>query len=194
MLCQLVCLDRRYQRMNCFNVREVEALLKGRFFPDLVQSYDHRIVLNNSILALRFKQPNLATLSNSTLLFQTFGLALDDPKRIFKTFNLLGGEISLYPLLQPHYYACSVVVFWSSLIQSQTKNIFRLAIDSYIFTIVFLSNNNTQELDSRVYRGYQGICDWFMFWVTYLYSELERQFLGFLFTADSAKPFYLITS
>ena len=32
MLCQLVCLDRRYQRMNCFNIREVQALLKGRFF------------------------------------------------------------------------------------------------------------------------------------------------------------------
>lgn len=82
MLCQLVCLDRRYQRMNCFNIREVEALLKGRFFPDLIQSYDHRLILNNSVLALRFKQPNLAVLSNSNLLFQSFGLNLSSSRRI----------------------------------------------------------------------------------------------------------------
>ena len=31
MLCQLVCVDRRYQRMNCFNIREVESLLKRKF-------------------------------------------------------------------------------------------------------------------------------------------------------------------
>ena len=30
-LCQLVCIDRRYQRMNCFNVSEVQSLLRSRF-------------------------------------------------------------------------------------------------------------------------------------------------------------------
>ena len=42
MLCQLVCLDRRYQRMNCFNIREVQALLKSRFYSDLINSHDHQ--------------------------------------------------------------------------------------------------------------------------------------------------------
>jgi len=74
MLCQLVCLDRRYQRMNCFNIREVEALLKGRFFPDLVSSHDYRQVLNETALGLRFKTTSLTPLTNSTLLFQTYGL------------------------------------------------------------------------------------------------------------------------
>lgn len=32
MLSQLVCLDRRYSRMNCFNIREVESLLKTKIF------------------------------------------------------------------------------------------------------------------------------------------------------------------
>jgi hypothetical protein len=34
-LCQLVCIDRRYQRMNCFNVRELQSLLRNRFFFEL---------------------------------------------------------------------------------------------------------------------------------------------------------------
>jgi hypothetical protein len=93
MLCQLVCLDRRYQRMNCFNIREVEALLKGRFFPDLIQSYDHRLVLNNSVLALRFKQPNLSVLSNANLLFQSFGLNLSSSRRA-TNFALYGESTS----------------------------------------------------------------------------------------------------
>jgi hypothetical protein len=25
MLCQLVCVDRRYQRMNCFNISEIKS-------------------------------------------------------------------------------------------------------------------------------------------------------------------------
>lgn len=81
MLCQLVCLDRRYQRMNCFNIREVEALLKGRFFPDLVATHDYRTVLNSTVLGLRYKTAGLAPLSNGTLLFQTYGL-LTNPNQL----------------------------------------------------------------------------------------------------------------
>lgn len=76
MLCQLVCLDRRYQRMNCFNIREVEALLKGRFFPDLVSTHDHRTVLNSTVVGLRYKTAGLSALDNNSLLFQTYGLLL----------------------------------------------------------------------------------------------------------------------
>jgi hypothetical protein len=32
MLCQLVCVDRKYQRMNCFNIRELQGILKRKFF------------------------------------------------------------------------------------------------------------------------------------------------------------------
>lgn len=33
-LCQLVCVDRRYQRMNCFNIKEAQTLLKQKFLFD----------------------------------------------------------------------------------------------------------------------------------------------------------------
>lgn len=75
MLCQLVCLDRRYQRMNCFNVREVEALLKGRFFADLINTNDYRWLLSNTILGLRFKTNNLDLISANIYLFNQYGLS-----------------------------------------------------------------------------------------------------------------------
>jgi len=42
MLCQLVCLDRRYSRMNYFNIREVQALLKEKYFPGLENATNYR--------------------------------------------------------------------------------------------------------------------------------------------------------
>jgi hypothetical protein len=62
MLMQLVCVDRRYQRMNCFNIRELQGVLKRKFFTDLINTNDHRDFLNQSIIGLRFKSNNnLAT-------------------------------------------------------------------------------------------------------------------------------------
>ena len=55
MLCQLLCLDRRYQRMNCFNVRELQALLKNRFFNELVSSKDHHEFLGQTAIGIREK-------------------------------------------------------------------------------------------------------------------------------------------
>lgn len=74
MLCQLVCLDRRYQRMNCFNIREVQALLKGRFFNDLVNSNDHHEFLNKTIIGLRFKTNDLNSINPNMLLFYKYGV------------------------------------------------------------------------------------------------------------------------
>jgi hypothetical protein len=100
MLCQLVCLDRRYQRMNCFNIREVEALLKGRFFPDLVSTHDHRTVLNSTVLGLRYKTAGLSSLDNNSLLFQTYGLLLGPTQHnlnLNSTYRM-GGQAN-YPTL-----------------------------------------------------------------------------------------------
>jgi hypothetical protein len=58
MLMQLVCVDRRYQRMNCFNIRELQGILKRKFFTDLVNTNDHRDFLNQSMIGLRFKTNN----------------------------------------------------------------------------------------------------------------------------------------
>jgi hypothetical protein len=73
MLCQLVCVDRRYQRMNCFNIRELQGILKRRFFTDLVNSNDHRDLLNDSMIGLRFKLNNSQSIEPDIFSFYNIG-------------------------------------------------------------------------------------------------------------------------
>lgn len=73
MLCQLVCVDRRYQRMNCFNIRELQGNLKRKFFSDLVNSNDHRDILNSTMIGLRFKIENLTSLNPDMSSFYQYG-------------------------------------------------------------------------------------------------------------------------
>lgn len=74
MLCQLVCVDRRYQRMNCFNIREVQSLLKRKFFTDLINSKDHHELLNSTAMSTRFKTNNINAINGNLLLSYTYGL------------------------------------------------------------------------------------------------------------------------
>lgn len=62
MLCQIVCIDRRYQRMNCFNIREIQTLLKFKYHPDSLNAFEYHHFLNTTILGLRFKLSGLNTL------------------------------------------------------------------------------------------------------------------------------------
>ena len=73
MLCQLVCVDRRYQRMNCFNIRELQGVLKRRFFTDLVNSSDHNLFLNESTVGLRFKSLSDSFITPDQQLFYKLG-------------------------------------------------------------------------------------------------------------------------
>lgn len=73
MLCQLVCVDRRYQRMNCFNIRELQGNLKRKFFSDLVNSNDHRELLNNTMIGLRFKTQDVSSLNPDLFSFYQYG-------------------------------------------------------------------------------------------------------------------------
>jgi hypothetical protein len=73
MLCQLVCVDRRYQRMNCFNIRELQGNLKRKFFSDLINSNDHREILNNTMIGLRFKTQDISSLNPDVFSFYQYG-------------------------------------------------------------------------------------------------------------------------
>lgn len=41
--------------MNCFNIREVQALLKQRFFADLINDVDQRVLLNPTMIGAKFR-------------------------------------------------------------------------------------------------------------------------------------------
>lgn len=80
MLAQLVCIDRRYQRMNCFNIREIESILKKRFFSDLSNTHDHKKFLHKTMTNLKFKINN--EFSNPNLfLFYNFGIEFSPKNR-----------------------------------------------------------------------------------------------------------------
>ena len=88
MLCQLVCVDRRYQRMNCFNIRELQGILKRRFFTDMVNTSDHRQILESSMIGLRFKTNNELSLDSDTLSFHNYGTTNSNKQRSVMLSNL----------------------------------------------------------------------------------------------------------
>jgi hypothetical protein len=125
MLCQLVCLDRRYQRMNCFNVRELLILLRGRFFAVLVNDTAHHNFLNNTMIGLRFKTNDLNSINPNTLLTYQYGLS-NTPFTQSTTFNshqrntYLEGGYNFLPFNSVKY---STVTFFSgTTTQSVQKN------------------------------------------------------------------------
>jgi hypothetical protein len=91
MLCHLVCTDRRYARMNCFNIRELQSILKRKFFTDLMNTHDHRNLLDQSMLGLRYKTNNNLNLNPDCLSFYNFGINTSNLNKVsyFLNFNKL---------------------------------------------------------------------------------------------------------
>jgi hypothetical protein len=74
MLAQMICIDRRYQRMNCFNIREIQTLLRSRYHPDRWDVNEHHTFLHETALGLRLKLLNLSSVSPNMLLSNEYGL------------------------------------------------------------------------------------------------------------------------
>jgi heme/copper-type cytochrome/quinol oxidase subunit 1 len=75
MLAQMVCIDRRYQRMNCFNIREVQTLLRSRYHPDRWDANEHHQFLHETVLGLRLKLSSLSSITPNMLLSYEYGLS-----------------------------------------------------------------------------------------------------------------------
>ena len=91
MLCQLVCTDRRYARMNCFNIRELQGILKRKFFVDLVNSHDHKSLLEESMVGMRYKANNTLNLDLDYTSFYNFGLHTSNARDNIN-YNFLGNS------------------------------------------------------------------------------------------------------
>lgn len=130
MLCQLVCVDRRYQRMNCFNIRELQGNLKRRFFADLVNVNDHRDFLDSTMIGLRFKTNNEMNIYHDTLSFHNFGTTNENKSRnsmfsniydssaSYSTMSLFDTSFSLKSALQStvSWFLNSVTVYTNLLL------------------------------------------------------------------------------
>ena len=89
MLAQLVCLDRRYHRMNCFNIRELQTLMKNRYHPELLDEKSHTDFLSKIMLSTRFKLGGMFVAEPQMSIYHEFPL--------FKQFS----AESLLPYLLP---------------------------------------------------------------------------------------------
>jgi hypothetical protein len=105
MLCQLVCVDRRYQRMNCFNIRELQGILKRKFFTDLVNSNDHRELFDKSMIGLRFKSNSHQAVQHDMSLFYNFGTTnsskgknttFDQHSTLLESISPLNADLNIY--------------------------------------------------------------------------------------------------
>ncbi len=92
MLCQLVCVDRRYQRMNCFNIREIQSILKRRFYTDLINTHDHHAFLDKTAMGLRFKTNSINNVNSNIFVFYNYGIEFT-PK-IRSNFYFFNNELT----------------------------------------------------------------------------------------------------
>jgi hypothetical protein len=88
MLVQLVCLDRRYQRMNCYNIREIQTILKSQYSPNSDDSANVNFLLNETALGLRYKLMGLTSIDSSMLNYYRNSIQPDTISNLSLAFKL----------------------------------------------------------------------------------------------------------
>ena len=149
MLCQLVCVDRRYQRMNCFNIREIQSILKRKFFTDLINTHDHHTLLDKTALGLRFKTNNINSFNSNIFVFYNYGIEFTPKIRsnnyIFSQENNFSNIFSfnngsfLFQLIN-FFYKSNFFFFLNNLYLIVTGNFFYLTSVTYLFKNLFDSS------------------------------------------------------
>lgn len=98
MLCQLVCIDRRYQRMNCFNIREVQTLLRSKYHPSFLDIVEHHNLLENTVIGMRFKLFGLDSINSNMFLYFEHSLTKTNSNRnsLYSYIHIIEKEESFY--------------------------------------------------------------------------------------------------
>ena len=86
MLVQLVCLDRRYQRMNCYNIREIQTILKSKYAPNTSEGSNIHFGLNDTALGLRYSVSELSFLDPAMFTYYKTALTQNPSYRAFHEF------------------------------------------------------------------------------------------------------------
>lgn len=211
MLCQLVCVDRRYQRMNCFNIREIQSLLKRKFFTDLINSHDHHTFLNKTAMGLRFKTDNINALNGNTNIFYNYGIEFI-PKIRNNTYqfnlktslnetsyfrnNFFYALISFFDKANFFSFFNSFYIFLFNnfnlfnLISSSFKNLFNLISSSFfylsdysiIFFFFFINIfSNFINIFSNFIKNYNYFLNIFLTSPLFLFSYMFNSLLDFCF-------------
>jgi heme/copper-type cytochrome/quinol oxidase subunit 1 len=176
MLCQLVCIDRRYQRMNCFNIREVQTLLRSKYQPSSLEVLEQHQFLEYTALGLRFKLFDVNPLDSN------MGLAFEHGM-----YTISNSRDTFYPVVtfsahpQPHPMAILSQKFFDktySLLLDLITPFFGV---SYSFNLnYFLScvSSNLNGLGWATYPNLLGIINPKSFVPNYLVYALGDVFLS----------------
>jgi hypothetical protein len=158
MLMQLVCVDRRYQRMNCFNIRELQGVLKRKFFTDLVNTNDHRDFLNQSVIGLRFKLNDELAITPDLESFFNLGTTLNTKSKVLHLENnylgsntlrdvVFANKLNINPLNLSYiffnYFYNTATIITSININTIFSTPYLLSLPKYILDSSFNINVNT---------------------------------------------------
>lgn len=146
-LAQLVCVDRRYQRMNCFNIRELQSLVRRRFFFELLDNNVFNKNLNHTIISERFKNNNEFINKNNNMMYNFYNLYLDS----IKTVNL--SRIDLILLKSKYnfnFYTSNFNLFFNNITKFITFIYYFLGnmINININSVLFLFINIFKDINS----------------------------------------------
>jgi hypothetical protein len=77
--------------MNCFNIRELQGILKRRFFVDLVNSHDHRDILSTAMIGVKHKLNNTENINLDITMFYNWGISKNQSYKVVN-FNMSEGS------------------------------------------------------------------------------------------------------
>jgi hypothetical protein len=132
MLCQLVCVDRKYQRMNCFNIREIQGILKRKFFTDLVNTSDSRLAMDSTLIGIRHRNNMSNILLYDQSLFYNFDLTNSSK---YKSFFI--GPVETYSYSPNNLLNNSVTTLLNTLYQFIGLSLPNLSLNQTIKDLLF---------------------------------------------------------
>ena len=153
-LCQLVCVDRRYQRMNCFNVKELQSVVRKRFFFELFDNNVYNENLNNTLISLKKKVNNLNSINKN----QTYNVESYFNKNnnfflnFFLNFNINFLLNFNFTYVYLNFY--NMVLFYFLIIKSIILNLFlslsylNISLLNNLFKYIFNYKSNIDKDDS----------------------------------------------
>jgi hypothetical protein len=188
--------------MNCFNIREIQAILKRKFFVDLINTHDYHVLLNKTAVGSRFKLNNSESISGNTLLFYKYGLELMPKIRnniYFSNFSLFEEPAVLkmqsFPFLLTNYFATNYkfpklynfstffnsITFFGESVFANSTALTLFFFNNQFFSIDFLENffkNSSKNMKSSLQILFKKISD-FLITAFRTTSSAFYQFLQF---------------
>jgi hypothetical protein len=74
--------------MNAFNIRELQGILKRRFFNDLTNTTDYRQFVNQTLIGMRFKNNSNLSINPDASIIYNYGTTLPSKSKISTLQNI----------------------------------------------------------------------------------------------------------